>query len=350
MKASIFSFLTISTILSMNAQITISQADMPSPSSVFIYNTTSDLMSEDFSLTGANYAWDYSAATSSGNDTLSIVTVSSTPFAYQLYFNNQFQYPDHKSDYATAGQDLNVAGQVTITDRFNYFKVNSTSLEITGFGANVNGIPASVKYDTIDQQYPFLMSYNMPIHNSVGYYLLTIPTFGTYGQWIRRDVESDGWGSLVTPDFTYPSVLRVKTTLEQRDTVYVDQFGFGQTIDRPTEVLYEWFTNTDNVPVMSATVNAGQVSNVKYLMDISVSVNENNADVKILPTVNDGVFRVVSSVSKVSNIQVYDMNGKMVITVAGSTNEIDLSSFEKGIYLIKLGLDNDQIISQKVVR
>ena len=73
---------------------------MPNPTSVFMYNNTVDLTAEDFTLTGAGYNWDYSSATSSGNDTLNIVTVGSTPFAYQLYFNNQFQYPEHKSDYA----------------------------------------------------------------------------------------------------------------------------------------------------------------------------------------------------------------------------------------------------------
>ena len=291
MKTIIFSFLTLIAYTSVNAQITISHYDMPAPNNVFMYHNTVDLASEDFSLTGAAYNWDYSSATSSGNDTLNLVAVGSTPFAYQLYFNNPFQYPDYLSDYAITGQDIDAFGQVSITERFNYFKVNGNSLEVTGFGANVNGIPASVKYDTIDQQYPFLMSYNMTPHTSSGSYILSVPTFGTYGQWIRRVVEADGWGSLATPNYTYPEVLRVKTTLEQRDTVFVDQFSIGQTIDRPTEVIYEWFTNTDNTPVMSVSMSGGQVTNVKYLAPIAAGVDETSQALNIA-AIGNGVFEI----------------------------------------------------------
>lgn len=348
MKTGIFSFLTLFTAIGMHAQITISHYDMPTPSSVFLYNNTGDLNSEDFSLTGANYNWDYSSATSSGNDTLSIVTVGSTPFAYQLYFNNQFQYPDHKSDYAVEGQDIDAFGQVTITDRFNYFKVNGSSLEITGFGANVNGIPASVKYDTIDQQYPFLMSYNMPTHNSVGYYLLTVPTFGTYGQWIRRSVEVDGWGSLVTPNYTYSDVLRVKTTLEQRDTVYVDQFSFGQAFDRPTETHYEWFTNTDKVPVMSVTLQAGQITNVKYLAPIAASIDEVVSDLTIIQ-IEEGLFTITTN-QNIQQLVLMDLGGKQIKNNSANKNIIDLKNQPKGVYILQIVTEDNEIISRKIIR
>jgi hypothetical protein len=348
MKTKFLTFLTLFTFISGQSQITISYYDMPIPTSVFMYNNTGDLDAEDFTLTGANYNWDYSAATSSGNDTLSVVTVASTPFAYQYYFNNQFQFPDHKSDYAIEGQDVDAFGQVTITDRFNYFKVNGNSLEITGFGANVNGAPASVKYDTIDQQYPFLMSHNMPIHNSVGYYLLTVPSFGTYGQWIRREVEVDGWGSLETPTQSYPDVLRVKTTLEQRDTVYVDQFSFGQTFDRPTEVHYEWFTNTDNAPVMSVTEQGGQISNVKYLAPIASSVSEIKNNVSIV-SLEDGVFKILVT-QKIEQISIIDMNGKQIINESSQKAIVNIKNQAKGVYIIQILTEDKNIVTQKIIR
>jgi hypothetical protein len=348
MKNTFFAFLTLFAFMSGQSQITVSHYDMPIATSVFMYNNTGDLGSEDFTLTGAGYNWDYSSATSSGNDTLNVVTVGSTPFAYQLYFNNQFQYPDHKSDYAIEGQDIDAFGQITINDRFNYFKVNGNSLEITGFGANVNGIPASVKYDTIDQQYPFLMSYNMATHNSVGYYLLTVPSFGTYGQWIRREVEADGWGSLVTPYTTYPDVLRVKTTLEQRDTVYVDQFGFGQAFDRPTEVKYEWFTNTDNAPVMSVTEQGGQITNVKYLAPIELGVDNEEVEMSII-SLEEGLYKIITN-GVIKQLSILEMSGKQVVNDATQRDLINIQSQSAGVYIVKVLTEDGRIMTQKIIR
>ena len=351
MKKVIFSFLTVAISLSSAAQITITQNDMLSAPTVYIYHNTSDLNSEDFTLTGANYSWDYSAATENGNDTLSAVTVGSTPFAYQYYFNNQFQLPDHKSDYAVAGQDINAAGQVTIEERFDYFKVNSNSLEVTGFGAKVNGTPASVKYDTIDQKYPFTMSYAMPLHNSTGYYLLTIPGFGTYGQWIRREVESDGWGELITPMETYPNTLRVKTTLEQRDTFYVDQFGFGQTVDRPTEIIYEWFTNSETAPVMSVSESGGQITNVKYMATVASGVESNELVFEIIPSSTEGIFNIINkSATQIKSLNVYDLNGKLIISKSSQFDEINISQFSNGLYLLNIETEEGQNYLHKVVR
>ncbi len=351
MKITFLAILTVLLGFSPFAQITISHYDMPYANSVFMYHNTLDLMSEDFTMTGANYNWDYSQATPNSNDTLDIVSVTSTPFAYQFFFNNQFQYPNHKADYAIKGEDFDGFGQVTIEDRFDFYRVNNNSLEITGFGANINGIPASVKYDTIDQIYPFLISYNMPTHFSVGYFLTTIPTLGTYGQHIRREVEADGWGSLTTPTKTYPNTLRVKTTLYIRDTIFVDQFGFGQAINRPAEVKYEWLTQTDNVPVMSVTQNGAQITNVKYLTPIAASIDELSVDIQIIPTAEDGVFSIVNNDNiSISSMFCYDISGKQILFENKSSNFINLTNEPNGVYLIHLKTEQFGWITQKIYR
>ncbi len=351
MKVVYLAILTFLLGISISAQITISHFDMPYANSVFMYHNTLDLISEDFSLTGANYNWDYSQATPNNNDTLNIVTVSSTPLAYQLFFNNPFQYPNHKADYAIAGQDLDVFGQVTIENRFDYYRVNNNSLEITGFGANINGVPASVKYDTIDQIYPFLIAYNMPTHYSSGYFLTTIPTLGTYGQHIKREVVADGWGSITTPTKTYPNTLRVKTTLYITDTIYVDQFSFGQTINRPIEVRYEWLTQTDNAPVMSVTQNGGQISNVKYLTPIAATIEESKFDLTIFPSNQEGIFNISNPQNfPISSIQCYDLFGRLLISEHYQFNSIDIRNYPNGVYLIHLESEHFGTITKKIYR
>jgi hypothetical protein len=340
MKAYYILLLTLFLLLTSknNAQITITDADMPSAGDIFIYDLSTDLLVEDFSLTGTNYSWDYSTSLSTGVDSLSIVSVGSTPFAYQFFFNNQFTQPDHYSDYAQKGQELDAFGQVSITDRFDYYGINSNSLEIKGFGANVNGIPASVKYDTIDQLYPFPMTHGMATHNSVGYYLASVPNIGTYGQWIRREVTVDGYGSLTTPNATYPNTIRVKTVLLQTDTVYVDQFMLGQTIDRPEETIYEWFTNTEKTPVMRVVVRNGQATEAKYLLEVTSGIEEEELSFSIRES-SDGLFELVNY-NQPEAVIVFDINGKQVGSF--SSDQIDLRNAPVGMYfvMVKHGTSN----------
>lgn len=325
---------TLTVFNNFNAQITITSSDMPSPGNVFRYESANDLLSEDFSLTGSNYSWDYSSGQMSNRDTVNIVSVGSTPIVYQYYFNNQFTQPDYYSDYAQKGQDLNAMGQVSITNRYDFYAVNSNSLEIKGFGAEINGNPASIKYDTIDQIYPLSMYDGMPTHQSSGYYLASVPGLGTYGQWIRREVTVDGYGSLTTPYETYSNTIRVKTVLDQTDTVYVDQFSFGQTFDRPQQIIYEWFTNSEKAPVMRAVMDGGQNTKAEYMFPITVGVQEiTNEDLRLLPSAVPNVF-VISNYSKEIQGIVYDLNGKIVASVQSET--IDLSSFEQGMYIVSL--------------
>ena len=110
------------------AQITISDADMLQSGEMYFYSSSPDFLSVDVSLTGANYSWDNSALTVLNQDTLNAVNVTSTPFLYQLYFNNIAQYPEHKADYAVVGQTIDAFGQITISNVYDYFKVDSYGL------------------------------------------------------------------------------------------------------------------------------------------------------------------------------------------------------------------------------
>lgn len=316
------------------AQITIANVDMPVVNSVHYYATSNDFSSVDPTLTGASYSWDYSMLTSSGADTVAFVPVSSTPFAYQLYFNNAFMYPDYVADYATKGQDVSAFGQVNITERYDFSRVDNDALRLTGFGANVNGVPASVKYDTIDQIYPLPMTYGTNDSTSA-YYIVSIPNMGTYGQWIRRKVDVDGWGELITPYTTYPDVIRVKTILYQRDTMYVDQFSYGTTFDRPVEYIYEWFAPGEQVAVMQVTEQGGQVSAVKYRDQLSGITQYEKLNLSVYPN----PVRETLNISEhfTGTVTVSDMNGTLVRTwKANELKSVNLGCLNKGMYIVTL--------------
>jgi len=348
-----FLFLTtfiIGASASTEAQITITQSDMAGANTSFLYETTADMNLFDFSLTGTNFAWDFSTATFSNYDTILNVSVSSTPFAYQLYFNNVILYPSHKASYAKVGIDVVSpfpAAQISITDRFDYYKVNGGSLEITGFGANINGIPTSVKYDVIDQIYPFPLTYGTT-DSTDGAYFISVPSVADYGQDIIRVVEGDGYGSLVTPKATYPNVLRVKTTLYLQDTIFISQFGQGLQFARPTEVIYEWWDNNNKAPILVVNENGGQVTRVKYLADSGLGITENSdSDVSLVATATPFEFQVIDLNNEgVKSILVFDLNGKMVASKYDGNLKIKNGASQ--IYLAVIELNNGTKRMQKL--
>lgn len=304
---------------------------------MYFYSLSPDLGSVDVSMTGANYSWDYSGISYSSQDTMQVVSVSSTPIAYQLYFNNPFSSA-YYADHAVKGQDFDAFGQITITDRFDFYKLKSSSLEIVGFGANINGLPMSVKYDTIDQIYPLPMTYGTNDSTSA-YYLISIPNLGTYGQWIRRKVEVDGWGAISTPFASYNNTIRVRTTLYQRDTIYVDQIMFGNNFDRPVENIYEWFEVANGAPVFKVVERGGVITEILYLDEIHInntSIGENNLEELVLFP-NPATESILLNVSGKFSYKVMDLYGRILQTNMNQTsNQIDIQNLPVGCYLIKI--------------
>jgi len=332
-----------------SAQITISDTDMLQSGELYFYSSSPDFSLVDVSLTGPNYSWDISALTILDQDTLRVVDVLSTPFIYQFYFNNLSQYPEHMADYALEGEAIDAFGQITISNVYDYFQVDSNYLKKVGFGANINGLPASVKYDTIDHFYPLAMTFGTTDSTSA-YYILAIPTLGTYGQWIRRKVEVDGWGSIKTPYATYSNTIRVRTTLYQRDTLYVDQFGFGTSIDRPIESIYEWFEPGSGAPVFKVVESSGILTEIKYLDTINTTSVESQlySYWKVYPNPVLNILNVELGCEY--TYEIYDMEGRLIKKIDNCFSEtIDLSHLSRGVYTFLLKT-MDKRKSYKLVR
>lgn len=325
-----------------NAQTSITINNFPNSGDEFIYSNT-NTNGIDLTLTGANINWDYSSLTSVNYDTAKYVTVTSTPFAYQFYFNNVFLYPNHKADYGIEGIEINAFNQVTISEVYNFHKKNNSSLEMVGFGANINGVPASIKYDTIDQLYPLPLTFGGSDSTSA-YYLLDVPSLGTYGQHIQRKVEVDGWGSIATPYQTYNQCLRVKTTLYQRDTLKAEQpFSLpGVAFNRPIQTTYEWFSNGIGVPVFSVTQQGNTISNAKYIdaNTSNIKLNKNNFDLAIFPNPSNSIINISTSNEK-ANMKLIDLSGKVIYN-GSYKSQIDISEYPKGQYFIVLSYNNEK--------
>lgn len=332
--------------LSAKAQITVTASDMPNAGNIFYMNQVADFALIDVSVTGANQTWDYSGVIGTALDTINTVSVSSTPITYQFFFNNQFLYPQTHANYAVTGAEFSIPGQVSISDRFDFFKSDTEGHKIVGFGANLNNIPTSVRYNNIDFIYDFPMNY-LNHDTSFADFLQTVPSLGTYGANIRREKEVDGWGSITTPNGTY-SCLRVKTTLNQTDTIYIDQFSLGTSFPRLTKVTYDWITNGEGVPVFSVTEQSGIITSAAYKDDTSPNaVDELTLSFQLYPNPTKGEINILSTTA--GTIQLFDLTGQLVFEQAtnGSTS-IDTHAFPAGLYQLMYQGNDGSLGSKKV--
>jgi len=236
----------------VSAQITITSADMPQSGNMILTSSVTDQWNIDPTVTGPNQVWDFSFLTPDFQDVDTFYSVSSTPLAYQFFFNNSILYPDYFSQHALKpipnGGGGPGGGPVSIEDAYNYFKVESGAYIQTGFGASINNVPTSQQYSDRDFIYRFPMEYG---NSDSGFasFLISIPTLGTFGQDINRVNEVDGWGTLITPFGSFQT-LRVKTTLNITDTIFVAQFGFGSTFVRDEAYEYKWLALGGGTPMM----------------------------------------------------------------------------------------------------
>jgi hypothetical protein len=334
------------------AQITITNSNMPSAGSSFLMDNATPPGNLDLNQTGANYTWDFSSLTANTSTTDSFVSVSSTPFAYQFFFNNQFLYPDNKADFAAASTDLNLPSQlpITVEEVINYYKKPADGFYVVGFGASLSGIPTSVRYNPIDRIYKFPLAYgNLDSNRYI--FNISIPTIGTYGQNKLRINEVDGWGTLLMPNNNSYQVLRVKSSLVGTDTIYVDAFGFGFNFPS-TSFEYKWIAEGIEVPVLQinaqdllGTITANSVKYLNAEDQTGIAPYENGKKLNVFfenPSQQNLAINFTNSINQSIIISIIDMHGKIVLEkimqpqIGNNIYHLDLSSFSFGVYQLRM--------------
>ena len=332
---------------------------MPVVNDTIRLSETNNIQGLDPLLTGVNYTWNFATLTPTTQRVDTFFSVSSTPFAYQLFFNNVFQYPNHKASYALKGADIGIP-QVPITEVFNYIKNSSSAYDNVGFGSKISGIPSSTQNLPVDREYVFPMNYNdNNISNSA--FAITVPGFGYYGESLERIDTVDGWGSLTLPNGTY-NVLRVKSILNKIDTTYIDQFGFGTTIPRPEEIEYKWLANGKSLPMLKIITVGGNVTQIEYQDDLFVGIVEqdliNSVNVFPNPAKNHVVIDFNANVAGNLKVNLKDVLGKDVAVIYNNKINsgknklvVNLAQYtiKSGIYFMNFIIDGELTTTQKII-
>lgn len=326
--------------LSGSAQITITQVDLPDAGDTMRYRTTT-AFDVDLGLTGAGTIWDLGMLEPllPGADTA--VTVASTPLLYQFFFNNAILYPAHDADHAMKGAAFGFQ-QLEVENVYDYYKKGASAFENVGFGATINGLPASVRRIPVDRIYELPLAYGNT-DASPSAFELEVPGMLYFAQQQQRNTEVDGWGTLYLPTDTF-EVLRVRTELDRHDSIYVDQFGFGFGFDEPQTVEYKWLANGMDAPVLIVTTVGGVPTTARFYYDpnavtTSVAATGQAAVPTLFPNPVHGLAML--TVPAAGPVRVCDALGRTVQDLgflpAGVRREIDATGWVAGAYVVQGG-------------
>lgn len=349
------------------SQITIGQNDMPQPGDTVRLTTTTDTVGLPTpALTGAGITWDYSSLVPHSQTIDTFLTVSSTPVAYQLYFNDSFLYPLYKSTVAQSGANVPSNRYLTVDDVINYYKDESSNYEGVGYGANINSVPTSVKDDTIDVVYKFPMNYGNKdsCHSSSN---TNVPTIGYFGEFQYRINHVEGWGTLITPYGTFQT-LKVETILYSSDSLYITALSFGLKIPQPEQIQYKWLATGEALPVLqiNETVTGSHATYVNTVYRDSArsgllgiaGINSplNNIAVYPNPAAETTLLSYYLSNTSLVNITVYAIDGRCVGKIfngeqsGGNHNlTMNVSNLPQGIYFIKVEANGAQAVKKLAV-
>lgn len=241
----------ISTLITFSSgslgQVTVTYDDMPSPGDTIRTSTTMVLDGLDYESTGENHTWDFSSLQPMFQQVDTFVSIFETPATYQVFFNNQFLYPEHKATIAKAFFEFDLIQGFEVQDTYQFYKGSDDDYREVGFGVRLTGIPIAIQYDQIDVIYDFPIEYGN-VDSSFSGFEFALPNLGYASSERSRRNMVDGWGTLITPYGEF-DVLRMKTLINQRDSVYIDTAGQGFPVNREiTE--YKWLGKESGLPLL----------------------------------------------------------------------------------------------------
>jgi hypothetical protein len=331
-------FLCFLMLSGAHAQITIGEADMPSAGDTMRFRSF-DGQTIALDQTGADHVWDLGDIEPLDEVADTAVSVGSTPFLYQFFFNNGILYPQYVADYAMKGPSLGFQA-LSLQDVYDYYRVDADGFRNVGFGATVNGLPTSVRRDPIDRILSFPLNFG-DSDVSTSAFNVSVPTLLYFGQDQVRTNTVDGWGTLVLPSRTF-DVLRIRTVLERTDTIFIEQFGFGFRLPEPETVEYKWYAQGMDAPVLQVITTGGIVVSARFFHEPDITTGlavQEGKDFALYPNPAKEEVFIRSPHAADSRIVLRDAAGREVFQrFTASANQllrIDLRGTASGMYSVQ---------------
>lgn len=348
----------------MNAQVVVTGDDMPVPGDTVRKSITTVLEGMNYQQGGPDQIWLFDELTVISQQIDTFVNVSETPTIYQLFFNNNFIYPDYKATVAMKMAEFTAIPGLTLTDSYQFLKLTSNEYREVGYGVTLDGVPLPIQLTEIDTLYRFPLEYG-DIDSAHSLLSIDVPNLGYLMVSKFRRNTADGWGTLTTPYGEFQT-LRVKTDIVEYDSVYSDSLGIGIPMTRNiTE--YKWLANGYHEPVLLVSeeafvVTATYIDSVRStFLDVpEVDTKTGNFDFSVYPNPCSNYLTVSYELQNDANVKisVYSVYGNEVKQFACARQErgyynqvlyLKESGLRKGVYLVRITIDNVPYVKRIVV-
>ena len=318
--------------LQVIAQPSITSSSMPKAGDTLRYSTASPTsLPTNFETGGANMSWDFSKLTPLTQTLNNYYSASKTPYGF--YFFGQI---------GQKTADTIGAGPITLTNVYSFYTNSSKVFKAEGIGYQYSGFPLASMYKDDDEIYQFPLNFG-DIDTSTFNFKFSIPgdLFALVQSGTRVN-NADGWGTIKTPFGEYKDVLRLKTFVDEIDTV-TSQFG-KFPIPRKT-LTYRWLSTTERIPVMEVqgtiVAQTGKFTPTQvryrdgYIAKLSLG-DVSQEGLVLYPNPGNGVV-VISGLKEGEHWVMRDIMGKeMRINRVGEAG-FDSGDLPAGVYFISVG-------------
>lgn len=335
------------------AQITITNNDLPVSGSDYLLSTGAT-QTVDFTTTGPNTTWDFSTLIPATQDTdsyFSLLSLGSITYGFSFGFGTNAANLVTNVD-LFAGIP---AGTLPISDLVAFYNKSSSTYKQVGLGAALSGLDIPFTFSNHDIVYNLPLNYGaMDSCNSGG--SLNVPNTAYIEIQRSRVNHVDGWGTITTPYGTF-NALRMRSVVNEFDTIFADTLGFGFGFPQPETIEYKWLANGKGVPVLQintiSTFGVETVSSIRYLdslrpLGVQEIVNLSAFNVFPNPLNQNSVITFELSKKSDVTLTLYALDGKQLSVIENKTlNQGTFNYYLKpealmvanGMYLLELVID-----------
>jgi hypothetical protein len=338
-------FLTLSVVLALGSfaqtTITLTSTHFPVSGDTLRYSNATIGSVGNYTQTGANFVWDYSALVYSSQGRRDFIPSSQTP--YFFYFLSLTEFGE------LIASSLG-AGPLVINDYYNFYKKQTTPLNAyiaDGSGMTFSSVPVPNYYSNKDELYVFPLSY--PKYDSTTFKFSTVSNSLipiTYSKSGYRVSKVDGFGSVTTPYGTANCIRFVTTQYSQdtiKNTIIPFPVGFANY-----QRSYQWLTTTSKIPFLEVSGNlVGTVftpTTVRYRDNYqNTSGLHENTDLSAMDLYpNPGKDKLWLNFTRKGEflVEILDISGKTI--KSGSFNSenigqsLDIIDLSPSVYIIKV--------------
>jgi hypothetical protein len=291
---------------------------MPTSGDTFRLSISTTTGGLDPAQTGPDHIWQYWGLSPLTQQLDTFIAVSATPFTYQIFFNSPID--PHRATMAIRRSLFDIIPGFEVGDVYEFYRSSGQHFGLSGYAGSFSGIPIPVKFNSTDIFYRFPLAYGNVDSSEVNFDF-SFPGLGSLYIDKKRVNVVDGWGSLTTPFGTFQT-LRVKSTVTEFDSLYLDTLSQGIAIPR-NYTEYRWLAQGYGLPVLQITIE-GMMTSVAYLDSVRTSssglLNNTTAEALELqlipnPSRNLPGLQLNAAHPQEVSIVVMDISGKEMIRI-----------------------------------